>query len=191
MRLPPSTSVFSICVLAGLSGSIAVAAPKTLTNADLKFAVTIPSECRIEQGPGTLEGICSADLDEAKAIGMPKAKAFLLEIDAEPVPPDAKPYTEAEFRQEIPDAVCGEGDPARVKISNFKSDAASGTTILTADIVCPEIKFLGLEERHARARYVITPKHRYRLMARTPASEAAKTKDVADAFLLSFKQTAE
>ena len=185
------SSVLIALLAATVSANLAVAAPKTLKNTDLKYAVTLPSECRIETGPGTLEAICSVDLDEAKAIDLPKAKAFLLEIDAEPVPADAKAYTEAEFRMEIPDAVCGEGDASRVKITNVKSETTDGATVLSADVVCPDIKFLGLEERHARARYVIAPKHRYRLMARAPASEAAQTKQAADAFLQSFKQTAE
>ncbi|MEQ1647556.1 MAG: hypothetical protein ABL898_03130 [Hyphomicrobiaceae bacterium] len=171
--------------------SISLAAPKTIINTDLKYSIAIPSECRLEEGPGTLEAICAADLDEAKAAELPKATAFLLEIDAEAVPSDAKPYAEAEFRQEVPEAVCGESDATRVKITNVKIDKTDAASVITADATCPEIKFLGLEERHARVSYVIAPKYRYRLMTRTPASDAAKTKTAADNFFASFKQTAE
>jgi hypothetical protein len=187
-----STTVCLLAIIATFATTVgAFAAPKSITNGELKYTIAIPSECRLDEGPGTLEAICSADLDEAKAAEMPKATAFLLEIDAEAVPSDAKPYAEAEFRLEIPEAVCGESDATRVKLANLKIDKADTTTMISADVICPEIKFLALEERHARVRYVIAPKYRYRLMTRAPASEATKTKSAADAFFASFKQTAE
>lgn len=185
-------TAYALAIIATFATTaVAFAAPKSITNGELRYTIAIPSECRLDEGPGTLEAICSADLDEAKAAEMPKATSFLLEIDAEAIPSDAKPYAEAEFRLEIPEAVCGESDTTRVKLTNLKIDKADTATIFSADVVCPEIKFLALEERHARVRYVIAAKYRYRLMTRTPASDAIKTKPAADAFFASFKQTAE
>jgi hypothetical protein len=165
------------------------AKPRTIDNADLKYSITVPGECRTEEGPGTLEAICSPDFDEAKSAEMSAAGALLLEIDAEAVPADAKPYGEAEFRQEVPEAVCGESDTAKVKMAEVKAAKDAAATVLTASVTCPEIKFLGLGERQAQVRYVMQPGFRYRLMARALTSDAGKVKVATDSFFASFKTT--
>jgi hypothetical protein len=167
----------------------AAAKPRTIDNAELKYSITVPSECRTEEGPGTLEAICSPDFDEAKSAEMSAAGALLLEIDAEAVPADAKPYGEAEFKLEVPEAVCGESDTAKVKLVDVKTSKDVTATVLTASVTCPEIKFLGLGERQAQVRYVMQPGFRYRLMARALTSDAAKVKAATEGFMTSFKTT--
>jgi hypothetical protein len=169
----------------------AAAKPRAIENADLKYTITVPSECRTEEGPGTLEAICAPDFDEAKSAELPAASALLLEIDAEQIPADAKPYGDTEFRREAPEAVCGDGDISRVKLSDVKEARDGAATVFTATIACPEIKFLGLPERQAQVRYVMQPRYRYRLMARSLVSDADKTKAVVASFFASFKATGD
>ena len=180
-----------LALVACLVGTPASAKPRTVDNAGLKYTITLPSECRTEEGPGTLEAICSPDFDEAKSAEMATANALLLEIDGEQVPADAKAYGEAEFRREVPEAVCGESESIKVKLSDVKETKEGSSTAFTANVACPEIKFLGLPERQAKVRYVMQPGFRYRLMARSLTSDADKVKAAVDSFLSSFKSTAE
>ncbi len=179
-----------VAMLCAMSATVS-AKPRLVDNAELKYSVTVPSECRSEEGPGTFEAICAPDFDEAKSAEMAAASALLLEVDAEVIPADAKPYGEAEFRQDVPEAVCGESDAGKVKLADVVVAKEGSASILTADVACPEIKFLGLPERRARVRYVIQPGYRYRLMARSLASDAGAVKAAADGFLASFKSRAE
>ncbi len=167
------------------------AKPRTIDSTDLKYSVTVPGECRVEEGPGTLEAVCSADLDEAKSVELPAATAVLLEVDAERVPADAATYGETEFRREAPEAVCGDSDNIKVKLADVKVAKDGATTTFTASITCPEIKFLGLGERQAKVHYVMTPSLRYRLMGRSMSTDAAAAKATIDSFLQSFKSSAE
>lgn len=179
------------CALALMTAIPLAAKPRTIENADLKYSVTVPTECRVEEGPGTLEAICSTDLDEAKSVELPVATALLLEVDAERVPADAAAYGEAEFRREAPEAVCGESDSIKVKLTDVKVGKDGGTATFTATITCPEIKFLGLGERQAKVQYLIAPSMRYRLMGRSMSTDAAAARATIDSFLQSFKMSAE
>ena len=169
----------------------AEARPRTIENGELKYSVVLPSECRTEEGPGTLEAICAPDFDEAKSAELPAATGLLLEVDAEAVPSDAKSYGLEEFRREVPEAVCGESEPSKVRLSDVKEALDGAATTFTARVTCSEIRFLGLAERQARDKYVILPGYRYRLMARSLSSDADKVKDAVEAFVASFKSTAE
>lgn len=180
----------SVAVLLTMAAP-ALASAKDYANADLKFSVTIPDDCAVEETTGTLEAICAPDRDPSKTTETPKARAVFLEIDAEHVPLDAKPYGEAEFRADIPDAVCGAGDAAEVKIENVVEAPAGTSRVFTATVVCPAIAFLGLEERRAAVRYVIGSKMRYRLMYRAPSVAHEKNAAAGKAFFDSFKSTAE
>jgi hypothetical protein len=188
--MPPQAlcrATAAVLALGGLACEPAAAKPRTIENAELRYTVTVPGECRTEEGPGTLEAICSPDFDEAKSAEMSAAGALLLEVDAEAVPADAKPYGEAEFRQEVPEAVCGESDTIKVKLTDVKATKDDGTTTFSASITCPEIRFLGLGERQALVRYVIQPGFRYRLMSRVPTADVSKVKSATDSFFASFK----
>jgi hypothetical protein len=188
-----SKPIRTLAVAAFLVGVVlaqpANAKPRTIDNAELKYSIAVPGECRVEEGPGTLEAICSPDFDEAKSAEMSAAGALLLEIDAEAAPADAKPYSEAEFKLEVPEAVCGESDTAKVKMADVKAAKEGVAMVLTALVTCPEIKFLGLGERQAQVRYVMQPGLRYRLMSRALTSDAAKVKAATDSFFASFKMT--
>ena len=192
--MPRIAATLAIACLVALAATVtlAMAKPRTFDNTELKYSVTVPGECRVQEGPGTLEAICAPDFDEARSAEIPTATALLLEVDAEPVPSDAKAvYGEAEFRREVPEAVCGESDNTKVKIANLKETKDGNTTTFSASVVCPEIKFLGLQERRAEVRYIIAPNYRYRLMARAPASATDAVKAAIETFLQSFKATAE
>ncbi len=187
---PARLPVIIAILLSGVGAAPAMAKPRTIENPDLKYTVVVPGECRTEEGPGTFEAICAPDLDEAKSAEMSAAGALLLEVDAEAVPADAKTYGEAEFRQEVPEAVCGESDTGKVKLGDVKVLKDDTGTTFSATVTCPDIKFLGLSERQAQVRYVMMSGSRYRLMARALSNDAAKVKPAMDSFFASFKITA-
>jgi hypothetical protein len=149
-----ATTLLAGATLPVLAGS-AFANSKTFENAELGYSIALPVQCRHDQGPGTLEAVCAPDLDPAKAVEIQAAGAILFEIDAEIAPGDAKPYTEADFRLELPEAVCGEGDSKKVRLENVAEQKDGERTTFTARVVCPELRFLGLAERHAETRTAI------------------------------------
>ena len=109
----------------------AAARPRAIDNAELKYSVVVPSECRTEEGPGTLEAICAPDFDEAKSAEMPAATALLLEVDAEAAPAEAKAYELDEFRREVPEAVCGESETTKVKLIDVKEAKEGAVSTFT------------------------------------------------------------
>lgn len=178
------------------TGARAEAVPtKTFDNPEFHYSVALPLGCRHEVGPGTLDAVCSPELDAAKSLEVPAAASLLLEVDAEPVPQDASKgaadlaqhYNEASFRDELPEAVCGEADRTRVKIDNVKQVLDAARVVYTASVACPEIRFLGLGERDGIAQFLITPGLRYRLLARAPKDDFDQNKASIEAFFASFK----
>ena len=168
---------------------------KTFESPELRYRVQLPAGCRHEEGPGTIDAICSVELDAEKSAGVDAASALVLEVGAERVPEDAgipaadlaQRYGEAQFKDELPEAICGEPDKARVKVANVKQVLEEARVAYTADVTCPEIKFLGLGERGAMAQFLITPGMRYRLMARALKEDFDQRKDAVDAFFSSFR----
>ena len=78
--------------------------------------------------------------------------------DAGKSPADlAQRYGEAQFTDELPEAICGESDRAAVKVDNAKQVLEEARVVYTADVTCPEIKFLGLGERRAMVQFLLTP----------------------------------
>ena len=173
-------------LLAMATASSVQAETRTYTSTELNYSVALPTTCKVEEGPGTLEAICSPDLNAEKSQAAVAASALLLELDSERVPVDAKAYDEADFRQELPEAVCGEADNIKVKIADVVRAADGNRTTWTATVTCPEIKFLGLTERAATVRYVIMPGFRHRMMTRVPAADKTATQTTRDAFFASF-----
>jgi hypothetical protein len=171
------------------------AATQAFENAKFHYNVSLPVGCRHDEGPGTLEAVCSPEFDAEKSATASAAASVVLEVSTEVVADDAgKPpadlaqrYGEAQFKEELPEAVCGESDKARVKISNAKQVLEEARVVYTADVVCPEIKFLGLGERQAVVQVLITPGLRYRLMARALKEDFEQKKPAIDAFLTSFR----
>jgi hypothetical protein len=169
-----------------LAAGPGLAATTVFENPDLRYRIELPSTCRHVEGPGTLEAVCAPNLDARASAAAAAAGAFLLEIDAEIAPADAKPYTETEFRQELPEAVCGEADHTKVRLNNVTRHAEADRVTYRAEVTCPEIRFLGLGIRNAEVRYVIAPAMRYRLMARVPAEDASNVRAASAAFFASF-----
>ena len=178
-----------------IPGAHAAADTKTIESAKFRYSVALPSGCRHDEGPGTLDAICSVDLDPEKSAEATAATALVLEVGVEVVPADAgatpadlaQRYGEAQFKEELPEAVCGESDRVKVKIDNAKQVLEDGRVVYTAGVLCPEIKFLGLGERRGLVRFLITPGGRYRLMARALKEDLEKRKEAVDAFFASFR----
>jgi hypothetical protein len=188
-----------LLLAAVLAAKIAVAqAPaetKTFQNSQFRFAITLPAGCRHDEGPGTIDAVCSADFDPEQSAVASNATALLLAVGAETVAEDAgktasdlqRRYGVDGFRDELPEAVCGESDRARVKIGNVKEVVEETRVVYTADVVCAEVKFLQIGERRALVRYVITPEGRYRLVARALAEDFDRQREAIDAFFASFR----
>jgi hypothetical protein len=173
------------------------AATQAFENAKFHYNVSLPVGCRHDEGPGTLEAVCSPGFDPEKSATASAAASMVLEVSAEVVAGDigkppaelAQGYTEAQFKAHLPESVCGESDRARVKIAEVSQVFEDARVVYRANVVCSEIKFLGLGERRAAVQYLITPGLRYRLMARAPQDDFERKKASIDAFLASFRLT--
>ena len=180
---------------AGIAAAEAGQDTKIFEIAELRYSVELPNGCRHDEGPGTLDAICSPDLDPEKSAGASAAMALVLEVGVGSVPADAgappaelaQRYGEAQFKEELAEAICGESDRAKVKIDNPKQVLEAARVVYTAGVTCPEIKFLGLGERRAMVQFVIAPGLRYRLMARALTEDFEKRKEAVDAFFASFR----
>jgi hypothetical protein len=168
---------------------------KTFESSQFRYAVALPAGCRHEEGPGTIDAVCAPDFDPEKSGLADKASALVLGVAAEALPGDgdATPaglqqrFGEGAFREDLPEAVCGESDRARVRIENVKSAMQDARLVLSADVVCAPVKFLRIGERRAAVRYVIAPDVRYRVVVRAPAEDFDKQRVAIDAFLASFR----
>jgi hypothetical protein len=185
-----------VAALAGTdAGAQAAADTVTVENAKYRYSVALPKACRRDEGPGTLDATCSPDLDQDKSAAANAARALVLEVSVEAVPADAgaapadlaQRYGEKEFKEELAEAVCGESDRAKVKIEDAKQVLEEARVVYTAGVACPEIKFLGLGERRAGVRFLITPGLRYRLMGRALKEDFEQRKEAVDAFFASFR----
>jgi len=170
---------------------------KVFENTRYNFTVALPAGCRHDEGPGTIDAICSADLDPKESATANKVSALVLQVSAETVADDAgrtaselaQQYGETAFKSEVPEVVCGEPDGARVKVENVKAVLEVARVVYTADVVCSEIRFLQIGERRASVRFLIGPAARYRLVARAPADAFSSQKALIDAFFASFDVT--
>jgi len=195
--MPLSGGTLALCavLLASFALAQSTAETKAFESSQYRYSVALPAGCRHDEGPGTLDAVCSTELDPEKSAMASAAAALVLEVGAEPVPDEAgktpadlaQRYDEAQFKAELPEAVCGESDKARVKIDNAKQVLEAARVVYTADVACPEIKFLGLGERRATVQFLITPGLRYRLMARAPKEGFEQRKEAIDAFFASFR----
>jgi hypothetical protein len=184
-----------LMALGAAASAAELPATKIFENAQFRYSVALPAGCRHEEGPGTLDAICSPEFDAEKSAEASAAASLVLEVDSEGVADDAgkataelaQRYNEANFRDELPEAICGEQDKARVKIADVKQVLEEGRVVYTASVTCPEIRFLGLGERGALAQFLITPGLRYRLMARAQKDDFAQNKTAIDAFFASFR----
>jgi hypothetical protein len=189
----------SAATVAGLpaerAGAQTLAATKTLANEQYRYAVAVPAACRHEEGPGTIDAVCSADLDPERSALVSSDSALVMEVSAEVVegdagkgPPDlAQAYDEKAFREELPEAVCGESDKARVKIASVTQSIQDNRVVYAADITCAAVKFLQIGERRASVRHIIGPDARYRLVARAPTEDFTKQQQAIAAFFDSFR----
>jgi hypothetical protein len=160
-----------------------------------RYAVTLPTGCRQQEGPGTIDAICSPEFDAEESAEASAVASLVFEAAAEVIADDAGKtasalaagYGEEAFKGELPEAVCGEADRTRVKIQNVKQVLEEGRVAYTADVLCSEVKFLGLSERRAAVKFLVMPGVRYRLFSRAPLEEYEQHKVLIDAFLASFR----
>lgn len=191
------TAVLALPLMVGAAGSAGAQAPaasKTFENSRFRFTVALPAGCRHVEGPGTIDAVCAPGFDPERSALASKARALVLAVAAEPVADDAGKtpdelqahYGEAGFRAELAEAVCGETDRARVKISNVKNSVEATRVVYSADVTCAAVGFLQIGERQASVRHVITPGVHYRLTARALVEDFAKQRNTIEAFFASF-----
>jgi hypothetical protein len=188
-------SSLALCLAATLGQAQSTGETKAFESSQYRYSVTLPAGCRQDEGPGTLDVVCATDFDPDKSAMASAAAALALEIAVEPMAEDAgkigvelaRRYDEAQFKAEVPESACGEADKTRVKIENVKQVVEEARVAYTADVICPEIKFLGLGERRATVQVFMTPGLRYRLMARAPSEEFEQHKEAVAAFFASFR----
>jgi hypothetical protein len=160
-----------------------------------RYTVTLPAGCRYEEGPGTVDAICAPDFNPEKSAVANAATALLLGVAAESLDGAGdtsvtgllQRYTEAGFKEELPEAICGEQDRTRVKIENLSQSVEDERLIYTADVMCADVRFLQIGARHALVRHVIGPEAVYRLVARAPVEEFDRQRATVDAFFASFR----
>jgi hypothetical protein len=171
---------------------------RRIDNTQYNFSVMLSAECRYEEGPGTLDATCSPDIEQGDSRAPAGRLSVLsLQISAETVPGDAgktptdlaQQYTEAMFRAELPEAVCGESDSARAKVQDVKATPDETRLVYTADVICSGVRFLQVPQRTAIVRHIIAPTGRYRLVARSTSEDLEKQKAKVEAFFSSFAIT--
>jgi hypothetical protein len=193
-----SSSLVVMAALAGAAARATAQAPAqtvTFENAEFRYRVALPKACQHQEGPGTLEAICSPELDAEKSARASSASALVLSISVEPVAEDigkspaelAQRFGETQFTGELPESVCGESERGRVKVENVQQRIEGASVVYTADVLCSEIRFLSLGERRASARTVLGPGLRYRLFARALKDDYERLKSTIDAFFASFQ----
>ncbi len=194
-----ATGVLQLLLLlafaAGPGAAQQVPEAATFQSSQVRYVASLPSGCRHEEGPGTVDAICAPDFDAEKSAVASTATALVLSVSAEALPPAGdtsvdglrQRHGEAGFKEELPEAVCGESDRARVKIGGFKATAEDGRLVYAASVVCAPIRFLQIGERRAAVRHVMAPDMRYRLVARAPTDEFEKQRAVIDAFFAGFR----
>ena len=195
MPLGSAGLALAVTLTASLALAQSTVETKAFESSEFRYSITLPAGCRHDEGPGTLDAVCSNELDPEKSAKADATSALVLEVGVEPVPDDAgkapadlaQRYDEAQFKADLPEAVCGEFDRTRVKIDNAKQVLEEARVAYTADVACPEIKFLGLGERRAMVQLFLTPGKRYRLMARAPKEDFEQRKEAVDAFFASFR----
>jgi hypothetical protein len=168
---------------------------KIFANERYHYVVALPAGCRHEEGPGTIDAICASDFDPERSAQASSATALVLEVSAEAAAEDgartaadlAQRYGEKAFREELPEAVCGESEASRARITSVKQTLEGNRLVYTAEVICAEVRFLQIAERRALVRYVIEPNARYRLFARAPIEDFDKQKQAIGAFFDSFR----
>jgi hypothetical protein len=86
-RSTGATGLATFALLQLAVGALAAEAG-TFENAELRYSITLPAGCRYQEGPGTLEAVCSPELDPTKSHDLPSAGAFILALDVESVRDD-------------------------------------------------------------------------------------------------------
>jgi hypothetical protein len=199
----PATASLILLVLALVTGPIAAQAPRETVrftsdalffeNGDYRFSVAFPKGCRHEEGPGTLDAICSSDLDPEKGATVEKTGALVLSFAYELIDTtsasNAERLTESAFREDLPESVCGESDKTRARIENLKRREEFGVVNQAADVVCAEVKFLQIGPRRASVVQLIAPRGVFRLMVRAPKEDFEKQTAAIDEFFTSFSQS--
>ena len=106
----------AVALFAASATSQPAGTTKGFENPEYRYSVALPAGCRHEEGPGTLEAVCSTELDPEKSADASATSSLVMEVTAEPMPDDAgkspsaleQKFGEGEFRQELPETVCGE-----------------------------------------------------------------------------------
>jgi hypothetical protein len=165
----------------------------TVETPSLGVRFTVPEHCQTQEGPGTIEAVCDPSGDAAKSAIISAASSLFLEVVMQEVPQDrdqpppalAERYPLSQFEKDLPLAVCGA--EAKVKIENAAQLFQETRVVYTATVLCPEVRFLGLNQRRSIVRTIVGPGRRYQIQARAQVEDFERAKPVIDAFLASVR----
>ena len=72
-------------VFASLAFAQSTVPTEAFESSEFHYGVTLPAGCRHDEGPGTLDVVCSAELDAEKSAKTSATSALVLEVGGEPV----------------------------------------------------------------------------------------------------------
>ena len=83
--MPLNGGALALCavLVASLALAQSTAETKAFENSEYRYSVALPAGCRHDEGPGTLDAICSTELDPEKSAMASAASALVLEVAVE------------------------------------------------------------------------------------------------------------
>ena len=159
--------------------------------------MALPAGCRHDEGPGTLDAICSTELDPEKSAKASAASALVLEVGVEPVAgrcgQDAGRPGAALRRGRSSRPSCRKRSAASPTGHASRSTTPSRFSKTARVVVYGRCRLPRDQVPWASAsaapsvQVLITPGMRYRLMARAPKEDFEQRKEAVDAFFASFR----
>lgn len=175
------------------------AVPLSAGGSEIGVTFAVPPYCAVNQGPGTVDAVCDPEGDSDKSREGPASTAlyFAASVVAAPddkgLAPDAlgRRYTLDDFEKGLAEAVCGQDKPRGLRIENAARLVEGGVLSYSAVVVCPPVRFMGLDARRASVRHILRDGRRYQLQARALDADFERSKSDIDAFFGSLKFSSE
>ena len=161
------------------------ARPRPSRTAEYRYSVALPAGCRHDEGPGTLDAICSAEFDPEKSATASAASALVLEVAARPSPtmPARPGRARAALRRGAVQGGAARSDlrgvrprprQDRQRQAGSEGDASRRTRPTSP---APRSSSWGWASGAPSVQFLITPGLRYRLMARAPKEDFEQRKE--------------
>ena len=80
MPLGSAGLALAVALTASLALAQSTVETKAFESSEFRYSVTLPAGCRHDEGPGTLDAICSNELDPEKSAKADATSALVLEV---------------------------------------------------------------------------------------------------------------